>query len=159
MELQCMKASITSIPVAAASLLILLFFYTAISKLGAYAHFEATLLASPVTRQAARLFAVGLPVAELVVCALLFFPATRRVGLWASLLLMAAFTLYIFYMLAFVPQLPCSCGGVLRQLSWTQHAWFNVFFTLVAATGLYYEKKMLYNTAAGQQRQGKPKTC
>jgi putative oxidoreductase len=49
---------------------------------------------------------------------------------------MLLFTFYILYMLLFEKHLPCSCGGVLKEMTWKQHLVFNLFFTAIAFTGL-----------------------
>src|SRR5690606_41617749 len=68
---------------------------------------------------------------------LLFIPAFRKIGLYASFILIALFTGYLTYMIVFTPDLPCSCGGVLAALSWKQHIFFNLLFILLSLTGIY----------------------
>jgi phage shock protein PspC (stress-responsive transcriptional regulator) len=46
---------------------------------------------------------------------------------------------YILLMLISDERLPCSCGGVLQQLSWKQHLIFNLFFLLLAVVGIVLE--------------------
>jgi hypothetical protein len=67
----------------------------------------------------------------------LFFSTTRKYGLVTSTILMAIFTIYISYMLLFTSNLPCSCGGVLKQLNWSQHLVFNVIFLLLSIMALW----------------------
>jgi hypothetical protein len=81
------------------------------------------------------------PLAELAIVVLLFFISTRSLGLKASFTLMILFTFYIGYMLIFTPHLPCSCGGVLRQLSWKNHLIFNLGLTLLAGWGVWLMNK------------------
>jgi putative oxidoreductase len=124
-----------------AALFILLFVYTAASKLLGFSVFRFVLSRSPLIGNMAPAIAWVLPFLELFVSLLLFFPRTRRRGLWASFILMVLFTGYLAYMIAFAPHLPCSCGGVIRHMTWTQHLFFNVFFTLLAATGLWWDRR------------------
>jgi putative oxidoreductase len=77
-----------------------------------------------------------LPATELIVVLLLFLERTRKFGLYASLLLLVVFTLYLLYMLLFVADTPCSCGGIFRKMSWQQHLPFNLFFTGLTMLGL-----------------------
>ncbi|MEG0917288.1 MAG: hypothetical protein RSF68_09775, partial [Myroides sp.] len=42
-----------------------------------------------------------------------------------------AFTVYIFLILNYSPFVPCSCGGVLEDLGWWEHLWFNGVVCLV----------------------------
>lgn len=123
---------------AACFLLVLLFVYTGCSKLLTGAGFREQLELVPWLKAFARPLAVLLPVAELATGVALVFPASRKAGAWSAALLMSAFSLYTGWMLVLpAAERPCSCGGVLRQLSWTQHAWFNGSFTVTAWTAVY----------------------
>lgn len=122
-------------------LLILLFVYTAASKLLSYKSFVAVLDQSPLMQGKAVTVGWLLPVVELGVSVLLFLPSTKELGLYLSFGLMVLFTAYIAYMVMFTPHLPCSCGGVIKQLSWKQHLLFNVFFILVAFAGIVLFRK------------------
>src|SRR6478672_10059791 len=108
------------------SLVIFLFGYTAISKLLSIDRFEAVLEQSPLISSGAALLAWQIPLAELVIVLLLIFSSTRKMGLWASAILLSFFTVYLFYMVLFSPHLPCSCGGVISSMSWPVHIGFNV---------------------------------
>ncbi len=115
-----------------AALLILLFTYTAISKLWEFSHFRLVLSASPLIGEGAKPLSIALPVLELFISLLLFLPYTRLAGLYASVGLLALFTVYLGYMILFTPDLPCSCGGVLKQMSWRQHIICNLVFMVLA---------------------------
>lgn len=123
------------------ALFILLFVYTAVSKLSEIPNFQNVLSKSPLIGSMAPYIAWGLPILELLVAALLFIPKTRRWGLFSSLALMIGFTVYLGYMIYFTPNLPCSCGGVLSQMSWKQHLIFNTAFTLLALIGVLLSRK------------------
>lgn len=118
------------------ALFILLFLYTAISKITEHDTFRTILSKSPLLKLSAGLLSWLLPVTEIITSILLFLPFTRKHGLILSLGLMAVFTIYVAYMVLFVPNLPCSCGGVLKELSWNQHIIFNLFFTALGALAL-----------------------
>ncbi len=116
-------------------LLILLFVYTALSKLLAYRSFTAVLAKSPLIHGKAGVAAWLLPATELVAAILLMLPATRGKGLYASAFIMLLFTLYVAYMLLFEQNLPCSCGGLVSKLTWRQHLVFDMAFTVLAFVG------------------------
>lgn len=116
-----------------AFLFLFLFSYTAISKLLTLGQFRDVLAVSPAIGPAAVWLAPSIPVIELLICGLLFFPATRRRGLLASVLLMATFTFYVGWMMMFTPHLPCSCGGIIALLGWKWHLVLNVVLTVLAA--------------------------
>lgn len=123
------------------SLLILLFIYTALSKLLDYASFKSVLSRSPLIAGQAAVVALALPITEIMVSLLLFVPRTRLWGFYGASVLMTVFTLYLAYMILFTPKLPCSCGGVLKQMTWNQHLVFNIFFLLLALTGTIFERQ------------------
>lgn len=123
------------------SLLILLFTYTALSKLLDYRGFVRSLSESPLIHKGADTIAWLLPVAEQVVVLLLFFEQSRRAGLIASLTLLVLFTVYLLYMILFVADLPCNCGGVISRLSWKEHVLFNLFFIGMNVLGLFALRK------------------
>jgi hypothetical protein len=127
------------------SLFILLFFYTAISKFIDFNHFRQTLTTAPYIREKGKIVVWFIPLSEIVVSLLLFFPQTRQKGLWGSLALMILFTGYLAFMLFFSRVRPCSCGGVIEKMTWNQHFIFNIFFTLLAMLGLWLNKNKHYN--------------
>lgn len=123
------------------ALCILLMVYTATSKLFSLTGFVSVLKQSPLLHSFATLIGWLVPLAELMVAGLLFFPATQKKGLACFILLLLFFTIYIIVMLSISSKLPCSCGGVIKLLSWKQHLAFNIFFILLGITGLYTIKR------------------
>jgi hypothetical protein len=128
-----------------AAFFITLFIYTAINKLSAISQFQNVLSKSTLIGNMAYPVSWIIPISELVIVVLLFFPATRPAGIYCSLFLMTAFTIYLVYMLAFASWLPCSCGGVLSQMSWKQHILFNISFILLALVAILIRPKHKIN--------------
>jgi len=127
------------------ALFILLFVYTGISKLNERYIFSLVLSQSPLIGANANLLSWLLPVAELSTALLLLILPTRKWGLIISLLLMCIFTGYIAYMLLLNSGLPCSCGGVFKQMTWTQHLVFNIILTGLNVAGLWsFQKNKLF---------------
>lgn len=124
-----------------AALFILLFVYTGITKLIDQNSFRGVISRSPLIGQWATFLSWTLPIIELSAALLLLIPKTKKLGLWISLGLMILFTGYIGYMLLFSDHLPCSCGGVLQQLTWLQHLEFNILFTLLSALSIWFYTK------------------
>jgi len=116
-------------------LLVLLFSYAAISKLLIFDTFVRQLSKSPYIEKYAGNIAWLIPVTECIIALLLVFKKSRLIGLFASFAIMLVFTIYIYMMLHFSYYVPCSCGGVLAKMTWNQHFWFNVMFTLLALAG------------------------
>lgn len=117
------------------SLLIILFIYTALSKLSSYTTFVVQLSKSPFITSYAKSIAWSIPAVEILISLLLVFKRTRLIGLYASYFIMSLFTAYLIIMLNFSYHIPCSCGGVLQNLSWNEHIVFNAFFIVIAGAG------------------------
>lgn len=118
------------------SLLIILFIYTGLNKWMDFANFKFTLGRSPFIQPMSGLIAATLPAIELLIALALIFKRTRPIGLYASYFLMLLFTGYIWIMLHYAYDLPCSCGGILAELSWKGHLVFNSIFTMLALGGV-----------------------
>ena len=127
------------------SIVMLLFLYTSISKFLDQQLFKNVLLASPLLRPVAGIIAKVLPLLEIAIAVLLFIPSSRVTGLYTSALLILSFTIYLGYMIIFIPALPCSCGGVIRYLTWQQHIVFNLCFILLSFVGIYLYKKSTWH--------------
>jgi len=124
---------------------IILFLYTGISKLMEFDIFQEQLDDSPVLGPIAPLITFGLPAVEFIVSFLLFMPRYRLKGLYASLILMSAFTIYVVALLSFSTHLPCSCGGIMEELSWKGHLIFNCTSILLALIGIRMQRKLNRN--------------
>lgn len=120
---------------------ILLFVYTAASKFIDYENFRAVIGQSPLITRFAPVLAIVVPVAEIVIALLLVIPRYRRAGLYSSFAIMTLFTVYIVVLLTLSEKIPCSCGGVISQMSWTQHLYFNIVFMLLALLGMWLYTK------------------
>lgn len=131
------------LPVLVSYLFILLFVYAAVSKLIDHSQFyndlrNSIFFGSPVV---SKIISWGIPVIELGTAILLTIPKFNKIGLYASLILMIGFTLYIGGTLLMnelgIAALPCSCGGVISHLSWLQHLLFNTFCVLLGIFAIY----------------------
>lgn len=123
------------------SLLILLFIYTGISKLIDHHSFKSVLEKSPLLGSLSGIIAIAIPTVELSIAILLLVTKTKRIGLISSLILLSLFTLYLIYMVIYTPHLPCSCGGVIKKLTWRQHIFFNIGFILITLFGIISSKE------------------
>lgn len=124
-------------------LYILLFVYAALSKLMDFQKFSVQLGQSPILTAYAGLLAWTVPASELIISMLLVLPGARLYGLYAGFSLMLMFTTYIVLASRFSDYVPCTCGGIIENLSWTGHLIFNVAFNLMALAGilLHIERK------------------
>lgn len=117
-------------------LFIVLFVYAATSKLLDFENFQIQLGQSPILTAYADWVAWAVPITEYLISALLIFAKYRLLGLYAFYTLMVMFTTYIILVLHFSDYIPCSCGGVLEDLGWTEHIIFNLGFVAMAFFGI-----------------------
>ncbi len=118
-------------------LFILLFLYAALSKLLDFETFTVQLAQSPLLSAYAGIIAWLVPAVEIIIAVLLVFERFRIPALFAAFALMVMFTAYIVIILNFSDFIPCSCGGVLEKLSWTQHLIFNIAFIILAGVAVF----------------------
>ena len=119
------------------------------SKLLEFESFRIQLAQSPLLSAFAGVVAVAVPAAELFISLLLSFTRTRFAGLLLSFALMVMFTVYILIILNWTSFIPCSCGGILERLGWTEHLIFNLFFILLSLSCLLlYRKEKLSEASA-----------
>ena len=130
------------------SLLVLLFVYAAVSKLIDYQKFSVQLGQSPLLTAFAGWVAWIVPTVEIIISIMLAIPKFRLAGLYASFSLMVMFTSYIVAITKFSEYVPCSCGGVLQNMSWNQHLVFNLGFVLLSLTGILLYNMPLVNKPA-----------
>jgi uncharacterized membrane protein YphA (DoxX/SURF4 family) len=119
----------------------ILFSYTGISKLMDYSVFKENITESPILAPLAAPIAWGIPLLEFAITISLIIPRWRLKGLYAALVLMSSFTIYVIGLLTFAPNLPCSCGGIIQQLSWPKHLVFNSAFIALAIWGIALQKR------------------
>ncbi len=131
-----------------AALLIFLFVYTGTNKLMDVESFHIAIAKSPLLNRFSVLISWAIPLFEIGISALLFIPHFRRYGFLLSAVLLALFSLYITYMLIFIPHLPCSCGGIIQQMNWTQHLIFNLIFFSFSFCAWIITKRRYKNSIA-----------
>lgn len=117
-------------------LFIVLFVYAATSKLLDFETFQIQLAQSPFLGAYAGMVSVLAPGIEILLAGMLIIPRYRLVALIGCYGLMVMFTAYIVIILNFSDFIPCSCGGVLEKLSWTQHLIFNIVFIILATVAI-----------------------
>ena len=124
----------------AAYLFTILFLYAGLSKLLDFGNAVEQVSLSPLLAPIAKPVVIGLPILEILVAIFIFIPSTRMKAFHASLALMLLFTGYVIYILCTNDKLPCTCGGILQEMSWTEHLVFNIAFTLLALTALKVDR-------------------
>lgn len=137
---------------AVAYFLAFLFIYAAISKILDFENFQVQLAQSPLLSAYAQFISFAVIITELTIAFYLFLHHFQKLALYCSLGLMSAFTIYIYIILNYSDFIPCSCGGILEKLGWTEHLIFNIivfFLTLTAI--LVVEKKNVMGLRRGLQ--------
>ena len=123
-------------------LLVVLFLYTGVSKLVDFKGFTYDLNNQPFPNSFTPFLRWIIPFTEIAIVVALLFEKTRLIGLYSSLVLMTLFTIYtalvLFHVFKYVP---CSCGGVIKHLTWPQHLLFNLFFVGITFTAIKQHKR------------------
>lgn len=126
-----------------------MFGWTAIDKLHDHANFYGALNISLLLKPFALFLSYAVPFVEIFISLLLIFnipigkTRSRKVALIASGVLMSLFTTYILIMFELYKgrPLPCTCGGFVKDLSWTEHIFFNLGFIMLAILGVLLYRK------------------
>jgi hypothetical protein len=127
---------------AITAVLLLLWIYTGLNKVIHYDKFSFEAGRSPFLQHIAPLVAVIIPATELIISALLIIKRTRVAGLYASLFLITLFTGYVYIMLHYAYDLPCSCGGIIELLTWEQHLIVNSLLTLLTVIAILLQSRL-----------------
>ncbi|WP_191187250.1 MauE/DoxX family redox-associated membrane protein [Mucilaginibacter pankratovii] len=117
-----------------------LFLYTAYAKLVDHDRFLKGLSGVHLISGLAVFISWFVPLIEILTFILLLIPYTAKSGLYLFLAMMVVFTGYISGVLLWAKIIPCHCGGVIENLSWTQHLWFNLAFIGLAIIALRLHK-------------------
>lgn len=123
------------------AIIIIVLLYTGISKLIDRLSFHVNLEMNPLFHNYALFVSYAAPILEIVLAVSLIFTKTRKAGLLASAFLMSFFTGYVIYLMVSLPNLPCSCGGIVGWLNWTQHLILNIFLTIISFAGFLLLRK------------------
>lgn len=134
-----MKTSIVQVISAA---FILLWVYTAGSKLTDFQAYQQQMSLQVFSPGVTVVLLYLIPFLEIIAAILLLIKKTNKLGLALSLLLMSIFTGYIILIISgYFPKVPCSCGGVIKAMSWKAHLIFNIFFISAAMLSLFIKLK------------------
>lgn len=116
---------------------ILLFCYASISKIIDFENFQVQIAQSPLLSAYAGFVSYIIIGVEIIIVILLCLNKSRWVGLYSSVALMSAFTVYIYLILNYSDFVPCSCGGILENLGWTEHLIFNILCVIFGITAVF----------------------
>jgi hypothetical protein len=124
------------------SLLILLFLYASVSRWLDFRLFIGEINNQPLPNWMTPYLVWSIPFIEVFIALALIFEKSRLPALYASVVLMLVFTIYsVAILLHAFKYIPCSCGGVIRKLTWPQHLVFNLFFVGISLAGIILKKQ------------------
>ena len=124
------------------ALLILLFVYASLSKFLDFNTFYREMHNQPLPKSWTPFLVWLIPCSEVAISVSLIFERTRLLGFYGSLIVMGLFTIYTGIILAhFFPYIPCSCGGVIKRLTWTQHLILNLSFVALSIAGVIFQQR------------------
>jgi putative oxidoreductase len=129
------------------ALLILLFLYASLSKFMDFKTFIGEMNNQPLPNSWTPFLVWFIPCTEIILSVLLIFERTRLLGFYGSLVLMGLFTAYaILILLHFFPRVPCSCGGIIKRLTWQQHLALNLVFFALSLSGVIIQRRKYFNS-------------
>jgi len=125
-----------------AALLVLLFVYASASKFLDFKGFTGDVNNQPLPNSLTPFLIWSIPIIEIVLAAALLFNRSRLPALYGSVLFMLLFTFYSALVLFhFFDYVPCTCGGVIKNMTWVQNLFFDLFFVAIAMLGIVLIKK------------------
>jgi hypothetical protein len=132
----------TTMPQVISATFILLWVYTAGSKLADFQSYKQEMSLQVFSPGFAAILLYTIPFIEILCAILLLIKKTNQLGLAFSLLLMLVFTGYILLIISgYFPKTPCSCGGVIKAMGWKAHLIFNIFFISASILALFITLK------------------
>jgi len=135
------------------ALLILLFVYASLSKFLDFHTFYREMDNQPLPNSWTPFLVWAIPLSEIAISVSLIFERTRLLGFYGSLIVMGLFTVYTGIILAhFFPYIPCSCGGVIKRLTWTQHLVLNLFFVAISIIGVVIQSRKRFKQISITQK-------
>lgn len=128
------------------NLVIILFMYTGVSKLIEYNKFvfQMQRVPLPLIQKLAPTLGWVVPIIEIALVIMLYFDKSRFMGLIGSITLLVSFETYIIWMksleIQFGIRLPCTCGGIISNMGWTEHLIFNAIFIILLVISIYFDR-------------------
>lgn len=117
-------------------ILIFIFIYSGLQKIIDFENFTSIISKSPlIPTGISKQIGFLVIVIEILIVFLFFIKRFRLTAFLLSFFLLLLFEGYIILMLLYSPYLPCSCGGFIEQLSWTEHIFFNLALMVLSITG------------------------
>jgi len=133
---------------------IALFIYAAGSKWLEFDNFRAQVGQSPLLTAWGGIVVILIPVLEIIIALALGIPRFRLWGLYGFYLMMVMFSAYVFIISNYEEYVPCSCGGIISEMGWSDHFRFNLLFVGLAILAILIHPKQKFLTT-GMSEAGK----
>lgn len=118
-------------------LLVILWSYAALSKLSDYEESRRQMLNQVFPVWMAEVLTWLVPLTELLLALSLLWKRVQRKALLFSRNLLLLFTAYIAITMSNAfGRIPCSCGGILKDMGYWTHFFFNLFFVALSAIAI-----------------------
>jgi len=125
-------------------LLVSLMLYASVSRMLDFHTFVDDINNQPLPNSLTRWLVYGIPALQVLTALTLIFEKTRAAGLWLALFITSLYVFYnILVLTNFFGRVPCTCGGMIKHLSWQQHLIFSLFFAGVSLAGILLRRKLL----------------
>ena len=122
--------------------LVILWLYASLTKIARFEKFLTEIRLQHLPAFMTTTLPYVLPAVEIVIAVGLLTSFTYKVALYVSLCVLIIFTLYIFLGMSNVfDKRPCSCGGILEEMGWTTHFYFNIAFIFFNTITIYINQK------------------
>lgn len=126
-----------------------LFLYASYYKIREFSKFQLELNQSPITTNYSKLISIAIPLTEIIIAIGLLigyrYDKLRYFSLLSFYFLMTAFTSYIYILLHYSFYIPCSCGGILSNMTWNQHLSFNIITTGLSLIVIFCHRNSVSN--------------
>lgn len=124
------------------SLFVLIFVYAAFAKIIDFSGHVKAMHNQPLAEWLINILVYAIPISEIIIVALLMTERTKLLGIYLFTTSMMAFTVYVGLIIGnHYGRIPCSCGGLMRQLNWNTHLYINLFLTSLGIFSIYLAKK------------------
>lgn len=120
-----------------------LFLYTGISKFSEWEIFKEQLSQVFFGEKFSGFIAYTLPIIEIVGSIGILINKLRLYFLIFFVALLILFTIYVGAILSLTTDAPCSCGGLIGEMSWPTHIVFNIFSIALGVFGIRLERRRI----------------
>ncbi|OPC67336.1 hypothetical protein DSC47_01130 [Elizabethkingia miricola] len=125
------------IPFAVSIFFVILFCYASISKILDFRNFQSQLGQSPGMAGYEIVVAYSIIFLQIITVILLCYQPFRILGLWFTFGILSVFAGYVAFILIYSENLPCTCIGLFKKISWKENLILNIGLVIVALAGIF----------------------